>query len=222
MILVCPTCQTRYKVDDEAVSRPSGRTVRCASCGHSWRHLTPPPATPPPVPSRLRERLQATAAEPAPVVMMPRPAITAPNPPRHRRSGIAWLFVILLIGGAIVGAILGRDKIVAAWPQAAQLYELAGFKNAPLGAGLDIANVSSTRNADGLVVEGDITNKAGAPRSVPHLRVALRDGGQHELAFKIVDPPRERLLPGETSHFVVGFLPAPDAASGVVVTFTGG
>jgi hypothetical protein len=49
--------------------------------------------------------------------------------------------------------------------------------------------------------------------------VALRDAAQHELIFKIVDPPRERLLPGETSHFVVAFLPAPDAAVGVVVTF---
>jgi hypothetical protein len=37
--------------------------------------------------------------------------------------------------------------------------------------------------------------------------------------FKIIDPPRERLLPGETSRFVVGFLPAPDGAAGVVVTF---
>ncbi|HZK92163.1 MAG TPA: MJ0042-type zinc finger domain-containing protein [Stellaceae bacterium] len=215
MILVCPTCRTRYKVDEEAVSPPSGRTVRCASCGHSWHHLTPPPAPP----SRLRERLQAVAAEPVSVAVTPRPAITAPIPPRHRRSGLVWVIVILLIGGAIVGAILGRDKIVAMWPQMAQFYELIGLKGEPLGAGLEIANVNSTRNADGLIVEGDITNKLGVPRSVPHLRVALRDGSQHELIFKIVDPPRERLLPGETSHFTVGFLPAPDAASGVVVTF---
>ena len=74
----------------------------------------------------------------------------------------------------------------------------------------------------GLIVEGDITNKTAAPHNVPHLRVALRDGSQKELIFKTVDPPRERLLPGETSHFVVGFLPAPDAAAGVLVTFVPG
>ena len=57
---------------------------------------------------------------------------------------------------------------------------------------------------------------------MPQLRVALRDANQHELVFKIIDPPRDKLLPGETSHFVVGFLPAPDAASGVLVTFSTG
>ena len=214
MILVCPTCRTRYKVEDEAVSRPSGRTVRCASCGHSWHYMAPPPS---PL-LRLRERVQA--AEPAP---LPRPAITAPAPPRHRRrSGLGWVSLILLVGAAIIGVVVGRDQVVALWPPAAQFYELVGLKTQPLGAGLDIANVTSTRNADGLIVEGDITNKMGVPRTVPHLRVALRDANKKELVFKIVDPPRERLLPGETSHFVVGFLPAPDAAIGVMVTFSAG
>jgi hypothetical protein len=128
--------------------------------------------------------------------------------------------LILLIGAVIVGAIVGRDQIVALWPPAAPFYELVGLKTQPLGAGLDIANITSTRNADGLIVEGDVSNKIGVPRMVPRLRVALRDGSQHELVFKVIEPPRERLLPGETSHFVVGFLPAPDGAVGVVVTFS--
>lgn len=219
MILVCPTCQTRYKVDDEALSRPSGREVRCASCGHSWHYRAAPRSAPPLM--RLRERIEtAERAEPA---ASPRPAITAPSSSRRRpASGLGWVIVILLLGGAVVAAILGRNQVVAMWPQARQIYELAGLKLGPLGAGLDIANITSTRNADGLVVEGDITNKVGVTRSVPHLRVALRDANQHELVFKIVDPPRERLLPGETSHFVVGFLPAPDAAVGVLVTFAAG
>jgi predicted Zn finger-like uncharacterized protein len=217
MILVCPACQTRYKVDDEALKRPSGRAVRCASCGHSWQHRT---SQTPPL-ARLRERVEA--AERGELAPTPRPAITAPTSARRRPgSGLGWVIVILLIGGAVVGAILDRNQVVAMWPQTGQIYELAGLKTGPLGAGLDIANVTTTRNPDGLVVEGDITNKVGTTRSVPHLRVALRDASQHELVFKIVDPPREKLLPGETSHFVVGFLPAPDAAAGVLVTFSAG
>lgn len=218
MILVCPTCETRYKVDDEAVGRPAGRTVRCASCGHSWHYRAP--LAPPPI-VRLRERVEA-AEHPEPAAT-PRPAITAPSPPRRRHgTGLGWVVVILLVGGAIVGAIVGRNQVVAMWPQAGHLYDLVGLKIGPLGAGLDIANITSTRNADGLIVEGDITNKVGETRTVPRLRVALRDSGQHELVFKIVDSPREKLLPGETSHFVVAFLPAPDAAVGVLVTFSAG
>jgi len=215
MILVCPTCRTRYLVEDEAVGRPSGRTVRCASCGHSWHYMPPSPA---PL-LRLRERLQTPP--PSEVAVTPRPAITAPTPPRHRRrSGLGWVFLILLIGAVVVAAIFTRERIVALWPPAAQIYDLVGLKLLPLGVGLDITNITSTRNADGLVVEGDISNKTGAPLAVPHLRVALRDVDKKELIFKVVDPPRERLLPGETSHFVVAFLPAPDTAVGVMVTFS--
>lgn len=220
MILVCPTCQTRYKVDDEAVNRPSGRTVRCASCGHRWHYRAPPPPL-----LRLRERVDA-AAQTEPLgepVAAPRPAITAPAPPRRRHgSGLGWVAVILLIGAVIVALIAGRGQVVALWPPAGQFYDLVGLRTGPLGAGLDIANVTTTRNPDGLVVEGDISNKIGTTRVVPHLRVALRDGSQHELVFKIIDPPRDKLLPGETSHFVVAFLPAPQAAVGVLVTFSAG
>jgi predicted Zn finger-like uncharacterized protein len=218
MILVCPTCRTRYKVEDSAVNQPSGRTVRCASCGHSWHYVVSPPIAP----TRLRERLPEASLTNGPAAP-PRPAIIAPASPRQRRrSGLGWVVVILLFGGAIVAAIIGRDRVVALWPPAARFYELAGLKIQPLGAGLDITNLSLTRNADGLIVEGDITNRTALPRTVPHLRVALRDANQHELIFKTVDPPRDRLLPGETSHFVVGFLPAPDAATAVMVTFSAG
>jgi predicted Zn finger-like uncharacterized protein len=47
MLLVCPSCRTRYVVPDSAIGI-SGRQVRCANCKHSWyqegAELAVPPA----------------------------------------------------------------------------------------------------------------------------------------------------------------------------------
>ncbi len=74
MILTCPSCQTRYNVNPDAMS-PSGRVVRCAKCGHQWIEQPPrdmplsvdlPAAVPLPPPQltpHLREIRHATHAE---------------------------------------------------------------------------------------------------------------------------------------------------------------
>jgi predicted Zn finger-like uncharacterized protein len=38
VIITCPGCKTRYRVDAKALTTPGGRTVRCAACGLSWHH----------------------------------------------------------------------------------------------------------------------------------------------------------------------------------------
>jgi predicted Zn finger-like uncharacterized protein len=212
MILTCPSCRTRYQVDDAVLARTARRTVRCASCGHSWQHLTPPP--PPPLRAADAPPAAAATAE-----VSPRPAIIAPPAPRRRRGGgIGLLLLLLLLTGIAASVILQRDKIVALWPGAARLYELVHLTGEAPGAGLEIA-IKTTHNADGVIVEGTITNRLAIPATVPNLRVVLRDGGQKELAVKVIDPPRDRLLPGETAPFVAAFMPANDAAADAIVTF---
>lgn len=46
MLLVCPSCRTRYVVPDSAIGG-AGRQVRCASCRHSWFQEGPASVAPP-------------------------------------------------------------------------------------------------------------------------------------------------------------------------------
>ena len=214
MILACPACRIRYLVDEQELNQPAGRTVRCASCGHTWRQ---------PQPLVIRDREPATRIEPELGVPPPPGRRPTSVPPRHpaRRSAVRWAvlgLVLTLLVLAVVAILIARGDIVAMWPAAARLYAWAGLPATPSGPGLELAEVIPARTADGLIVEGDITNTGNTAREVPRLRVALRDPTEKETQFKIIDPPAARLEPGETAHFKTSFEDADEPAS-VKVSF---
>jgi predicted Zn finger-like uncharacterized protein len=83
MLLVCPSCRTRYAVPDNAVG-VDGRQVRCANCKHAWfQEGVVPPIAPEPVIAAAAIAEQGIAeqgepSEPAPVIVSPQAAVSEP------------------------------------------------------------------------------------------------------------------------------------------------
>jgi predicted Zn finger-like uncharacterized protein len=94
LLVTCPNCRTRYRVDVEALARPGGRTVRCAACGLSWLH---PPAA---VEGDLLARTAiAELRLLEPTIAAPSRAEAVAPPPRRRfwfRLGLP-IFVVLIV-----------------------------------------------------------------------------------------------------------------------------
>jgi predicted Zn finger-like uncharacterized protein len=215
MIVTCPACLTRYHLDEGALGGPAGRTVRCANCGHTW-HQRPEPALPQAV------DIESAFVEP-PLDMPPRPvAVRAPAPMRRRRrgrTGTFWPTTIVIIIVLIAAALIGRRQVVAQFPHTAPVYAFLGLPVTRPAIGLAIRKIEPTRSADGLVIEGEVANTGQEPRTVPRLRVALRNARDKDVQAKVIAPPKGWLKPGEVEHFRTVFERPNETATGVVVTF---
>lgn len=74
MRLVCPNCEAKYEVPEDAIPE-TGRDVQCANCGHAWYQMRPkaagsetavaPPTPPAPEPVVERAAPAAVTAPPA-------------------------------------------------------------------------------------------------------------------------------------------------------------
>ena len=223
MIISCPSCNTRFQVD-AAVLR---RLVRCANCGHTWRHVrdaAPPLRAEPERPPPLRAEPEAPAAAPAPDLLPLAAEAREPPPivePRRSHAGAiaAVVIILLLIAGAVLAAIVERQAVVARHPSTSPLFAAIGLPVERPAAVLKIDKIKPMRTAEGLIIEGEVTNAGKAAHELPRLRVALQDAADKEVQFKIIPPPKIRLEPGEIAHFKTPFEHPADAAKNVVVTF---
>src|SRR5437868_4590742 len=84
MIVSCPVCRTRYLVDEGALRGSSGRTVRCANCGHTWHQAgSPEPAVDgdeAKTDGRIEPALEVPP-RPATTLEVPRRQLALPEPP---------------------------------------------------------------------------------------------------------------------------------------------
>lgn len=231
MILTCPQCASRYVVDARRIP-PQGRTVRCSSCGDTWRaqqDFQQEQAEPPPPRDLAPDVSRAPETE---LKLTPRPADALPKTFRAKQvardrtrkavaAGAVW-GVLGAVALALLGAaVLFRVDVVRLWPRTAGAYAAIGLPVNPTG--LAPENVHAAPGLkDGhaaVIVTGVVRNVELHPHDPAPLKVSLLDKSGQALAMQVVKLAPGKLGPGKTRAFSLAFLDPPSASSDVQVEF---
>lgn len=228
MLLVCPSCRTRYVVPDTAIGA-GGRQVRCANCKHSWFQDGPefdpaeslPTAAAPP----RSATVERGASEPGPppgyeaAGSRPQSSFDHAPPFRARRNPARYLTIAAALFALIVvglGAAVWHFGLLS-----------SGISFASSEPDLRIIldeNQDRQTLRDGteyFAASGAIVNSSPEEQVVPPLLVVLRDaGGRVVYQWKMVLPVKS-LAPGGRIEFNEAKLDVPRAASQLEVGWAG-
>jgi predicted Zn finger-like uncharacterized protein len=208
MILTCPSCETQYFADDSTIGE-SGRTVKCATCGHSW-FVNPQgiaghePAAAPAAHEVYRERVREQ---------------------RRRKSRFAALLSWIVTAGVFftlgVAAIIFRNDVVKFWPESATAYKRVGFSVNRFG--LEFENIERSRTFNDTIpvvtVSGKAVNVARSTVVTPAVRVSLMDERGNEVALKFGSITPGELDAGATGTFMIVLEQAPMESFEIELSF---
>lgn len=211
MILTCPSCETQYFADDATIG-DSGRSVKCAACGHSWHvHGTG---------GVSESGVAVAAAGGAHEAYRERV-----RERRHRKSRFAasmsWFMSGTVFAGLIASALIFRNDVVRVWPEAARAYKGLGLDVNRFG--LDFNTIEPTRTFDGtvpvLTVRGSVVNISSITQPGADIRISLRDENGMEVGMLRAQMSPWSLPPGGEATFEARMENPPVAAFDLELSF---
>lgn len=208
MILTCPSCETQYFADDSTIGE-SGRTVKCAACGISW-FVAPP------------EQDAAARRTPAAAHEIYRERV---REQRRKKSRFAALLSWLITAGIFfmlgVAAIMFRNEVVKAWPQAAGAYKQVGFDVNRFG--LEFEDIERSRTFNDTIpivtVAGKTVNVSRSSVETPAVRVDLKDERGTIVATKFGRIHPDTLAAGAEGAFQIVLEQAPMESFEIELSF---
>ena len=234
MILTCPECASRYFIDDRLIG-PGGKTVRCSSCGSSWRARLddePLELTSSPEEGALAAPRYDEPPEEAEPALSDLPADRLPGAFRakaeqRRRireaaaAGAVWAGIGAALLAVIALLVIFRTEVVRMIPKTASAYAAVGL--AVNTTGINIEKVEAAPGLqDGraaVVVTGALRNIEKRPVVAPALRINLLNKDGRIVQSKIAAPTDPKIPAGESRHFTISLLDPPSSASDVEVVF---
>ena len=184
MIVTCPSCDTRYRVDPDAIALRKGR-VRCAACGHGWKADAEALTLDEPARPSLRKEPATADTGPRPVggieAVKPHEVVRKRAETRRQRSrqtveGAGWVVVAASCALFVGAAWLFRADIVDTFPRAASAYAAVGVAVNPHGLELRHLRASPSADNEGaLVIEGVVANTTGRDQETLPLRATITD-----------------------------------------------
>jgi predicted Zn finger-like uncharacterized protein len=228
MILTCPECATGYFVEDNQI-QASGRSVRCAACGHRW---TAHPERPLELVSSETEGAIARAptdeaADEAPLSGddLPRAFRTRAEEEKRNRqaaiTGAVWAGAAIIAAVVLGAAILFRESVVHAWPQTASTYAAVGLPVNPTGLVIEQVHAEPSLELGhaALDVTGVIRNVVGRGVIAPPLRISLLNAQGKRVAGQITSFADPSIPPGATRSFRTSIPDPPFSAVNLQVDF---
>lgn len=237
MILECTQCHSRYMVPDSAIGA-EGRTVRCASCKHSWFQ-----------PGQVLDLVARAEAADAPArgaaaVPPVQPAVHAPiqpdvdiappgtapdydafahQPPftRRRSSAQRWILAALVAGLAILAGAAAILYLGA--PGIAQQFGLPiGTPETPLRiVNNPIDRRHLANGSEMFAISGKVVNPTDRRQRVPDIRVELKDAQKRLVYSWVIRPETMSLAPHGSVEFNSAKLDVPVNSKQLVLSFSG-